>query len=132
MSHKETMTNRDVLELMLKYADEVEGTIKRFGDDYQLFVNDFVYYNALSMPIYQFAEQSLNLSENVKKLFGEINWHPIRGMRNLFAHAYGSMSPIDIWETAHEDLPELKTQLRQILADQSPILNETADGRKND
>lgn len=37
-----------------------------------------------------------------------INWRAIRGMRNLFAHAYGTMDLDRIWDTAITDIPDLK------------------------
>lgn len=83
------------------------------------------------MPIYQFAEQTLNLSEDAKELFGDVCWHAIRGMRNLFAHAYGTMSPIDIWETATTDIPLLDNKIKQILNSELSILDKSADGRKH-
>ena len=37
-----------------------------------------------------------------------MQWGPIKGMRNLVAHSYGSMSRDIIWETAVTDIPVLK------------------------
>ena len=52
-------------------------------------------------------------------------------MRNLFAHAYGTMSPIDIWETATTDIPLLVNKINSILKTKSNILDKVADGRKS-
>ena len=38
----------------------------------------------------------------------QIQWWPIKGMRNLVAHSYGSMSRDIIWETAINDIPVLR------------------------
>jgi uncharacterized protein with HEPN domain len=51
-------------------------------------------------------------------------------MRNLFAHAYGTMSPIDIWETATTDIPLLADKINVVLNSNSHILDIIADGRK--
>ncbi|MHB9649612.1 HepT-like ribonuclease domain-containing protein [Weissella paramesenteroides] len=131
MVHNNGMTNRDIMNLLTQYANEVAVTMERFGNDYNQFIHDFVFFNALSMPIYQFAEQTLNLSEDAKELFGDICWHAIRGMRNLFAHAYGTMSPIDIWETATTDIPLLADKINVVLNSNSHILDTIADGRKS-
>ena len=37
-----------------------------------------------------------------------VQWGPIKGMRNLVAHSYGTMSRAIIWETATADIPALQ------------------------
>ena len=44
----------------------------------------------------------------VKKPPNMFSGGPIKGMRNLIAHNYGSMSRDIIWETASVDIPALK------------------------
>ena len=44
-----------------------------------------------------------------------IQWGPIKGMRNLVAHSYGSMSRDIIWETAVTDIPVLQEFCEQQL-----------------
>jgi uncharacterized protein with HEPN domain len=39
----------------------------------------------------------------------DLLWGPIKGMRNLVAHNYGSMSRDVIYETAVTDIPALKS-----------------------
>ena len=48
---------------------------------------------------------------------GRIQWGPIKGMRNLVAHSYGTMSREIIWETAVTDIPVLKQFCREYLAE---------------
>jgi len=43
-----------------------------------------------------------------KKTSNRIQWGPIKGMRNMVAHSYGSMDRQIIWETAIVDIPTLK------------------------
>lgn len=42
-----------------------------------------------------------------KETCNRIQWGPIKGMRNMVAHSYGSMSREIIWETATMDIPVL-------------------------
>lgn len=42
---------------------------------------------------------------------------PIKGMRNMVAHNYGSMSLDVIWETAKNDIPILKSFCNGLVAD---------------
>lgn len=49
------------------------------------------------------------LSQEYQQATAEcMQWGPIKGMRNLVAHNYGSMSRDIIWETASVDIPALK------------------------
>lgn len=90
------LTNRNVIENMLKYIKQAEHTMERFDCNYETFQNDDVYYNALSMAIFQAAEISLNLGEDLKNAVQTIPWQAIRGMRKWFAHSYGAMNPTDM------------------------------------
>ena len=56
----------------------------------------------------QIGELSNSLSDDYRKQTADIiPWSAIRGMRNLFAHNYGSMSRDIIWKTVKEDIPGL-------------------------
>ena len=37
-----------------------------------------------------------------------MDWRAMKAMRNFFAHNYGSMDYERIWQTAIDDIPELK------------------------
>ncbi|MCC8029249.1 MAG: DUF86 domain-containing protein [Lachnospiraceae bacterium] len=63
----------------------------------------------MSFCILQIGELSVGLSDNYKdSTIKSMPWKAIRGMRNLAAHNYGSMSREIIWETANNDIPALK------------------------
>jgi uncharacterized protein with HEPN domain len=118
-----------VIEVILKYIDQTEKTVEFFGADFKAFVTNDIYFNALSMEVFQIAENSIDLSDDVKFVLGEIPWRAIRGMRNWFAHRYGSMNPADIWEVVNGDLPSLKLAFNKLLTDDSEILDLVANGR---
>ena len=109
--------NRDraLIEHILKYCEEIETTIHRFGKDYNLFRNDSVYQNACALCVLQIGELAGHISEDFKSAHSEIPWKNIRGMRNIVAHAYGSLSLSATWETINEDIPVLKAQCETIL-----------------
>ena len=90
------------------YCLEIEQTIKRYGDSFDIFSSDTDYQKSISFSIMQIGELSNGLSEEYRnKTAGVIPWSAIKGMRNLFAHNYGSMSRDIIWKTAKEDIPNL-------------------------
>ena len=104
-----------ILQHILNYCVEIEVTIKTFGEDENKFLNDFIYRNAVSMPILQIGELVNHLSKNFTDLYSEIPWRDIVGMRNHFAHGYQVVNFSEVWETAIKDIPELKAFCEDIL-----------------
>lgn len=91
------------------HCDDVENFINRFGRDYNTFVEDRAYFNAVSMCIFQIGELANSLTEEFRqKTNNEIPWRMIRGMRNVLAHSYGEIDEEVIWETANNDIPKLR------------------------
>ena len=104
------MANRDksVLEHIKNYCEEIGSFIERFGKDSRTFTTDRAYFNAVSMCILQIGELSNSLSEEFRtETSGKIPWVNIKGVRNIVAHAYGSLDEDLVWKTAIKDIPEL-------------------------
>ena len=79
------------------YCLEIQNTIIRYG-----------YQRSIAFSILQIGELGGGLSEEYRKAtIGRIQWGPMKGMRNMVAHSYGSMSREIIWETATVDIPVL-------------------------
>ena len=77
------------------------------------------------MCILQIGELSKYLTDDFKNLYSEIPWKQIRGIRNIFAHDYGSIDVLTIWNTINYNIPELKDFCENILA-QNKSLNQEA------
>ncbi len=116
------MNNRD--ELILRkidaYCEQINQTHEFFRDDQALFFDEeagFVYRNSVAMPILQIGELSKKLSEEYIQTNKTIPWRAIMGMRDVFAHHYGSVDYQELWQTAHEDIRALQAyiQARQAL-----------------
>ena len=90
------------------YCEDIADTITRFGMNYIAFENDRDFVNSVSMSIMQIGELSVSLSDSFKEESGAtIQWNALKGIRNLFAHAYVSMNKAIIWQSAVGDIPEL-------------------------
>ena len=101
--------DRKVLEQIIRYCEKIETTIRRFGASFEAFVCDPDYVDSVSMNILQIGELAGSLSaEYVESTRAAIDWRAIKGMRNIFAHDYGSMDIERTWYTATTDVPELK------------------------
>jgi uncharacterized protein with HEPN domain len=97
------------LEHIRDYCEEIERTILRYGNSIEIFNTDADYQRSISFSILQIGELSSRLSPEFRvDTADRIQWGPIKGMRNLVAHSYGSMSRDIIWETAVTDIPVLK------------------------
>lgn len=98
----------DIIRHMLRYCDEVNAAVSRFGDDREVFMADPVYRNAVSMPIQQIGELAKRLSDEFIERNDQIPWKQIKGMRTWFAHQYLDMDRDVIWEVVHEGIPMLR------------------------
>lgn len=99
------------------YCEDIESFLARFGKDYECFVTDRAYFNAVSMCILQIGELANSLSENFREATGsKMPWKMIRGMRNLLAHTYGEVDEEIVWETAINDIPMVKAFCDEMLS----------------
>ena len=90
------------------YCTEIEKTVTRYGRAFAIFDSDPDYQRSVSFSILQIGELSGGLSQEYRQATADrVQWGPIKGMRNLVAHNYGSMSREIIWETAIADIPVL-------------------------
>lgn len=104
------------LEHIRDYCDEIQKTISRYGRSFDKFDQDADYQRSVSFCILQIGELSGGLSAEFRqKTADRIQWGPVKGMRNLVAHSYGSMSRDIIWETAITDIPVLRAFCNEYL-----------------
>lgn len=110
------MQNTDLqrIEHILDYCEDIEGTLLRFGSDYQTFLNDRDFYNSISMSLLQISELANGLSKEFLEAIPDIPWKNIKGMRDHFAHGYGEMDSEIIFNTAVHDIPLLAQKLQEL------------------
>ncbi|MFA5576553.1 MAG: HepT-like ribonuclease domain-containing protein [Tissierellaceae bacterium] len=97
----------NIITKIMNYCEEIFATQKYFGSDYNIFKENFIYKNAISMSILQIGELSGHLSEDFKDTHYKIPWRNIRGIRNFMAHEYGNLDTSLVWDTVLEDIPKL-------------------------
>ena len=99
------------------YCAAIQQTICRYGNDYAVFDRDGDYQRSISFSLLQIGELAGGLSEAFRQeTASRMQWRPIKGMRNMVAHSYGSMSREVIWDTAVKDIPVLKRFCEEILS----------------
>lgn len=102
---------------ILKYCGEIAETHKAFDYNRELFLDPekgFIYRNAITMPILQIGELAKHLSENFRVKYDQIPWKAIAGIRDVFAHNYGSVDYEMTWITSTEDVRMLQSFLENI------------------
>ena len=111
------MSSRDIIILkkIVQYSNEISETISRFSLTQQLFANDFIARNAISMCILQIGELVSKLTDEFKTVNNKMPWHEIKAMRNIAAHNYGEIDIDILWETAADDIPLLKAYCESFL-----------------
>ena len=115
----ETERDLSILKHIVSYCDDIENAVSRFGDGIEAFASDKDYRNACAMCILQIGELANHLGQEFRKSHPGMPWSEIRGMRNVMAHAYGSISVQATWETIQQDIPALKAFCQAILSGQA-------------
>ena len=106
----------DILRHILRYCNQINILVKRFGKDLEIFKSDIAYKDSVSMNLLQIGEMVGHLSEDFRtETNDKIKWLAIKGMCNLFAHNYGAMDTTIIWNTVIEKIPELSTFCDEIV-----------------
>ena len=110
--------DRDIVEHIFRYCEQVETAHQDFGQSRQRFDESTTYQNAVSMCILQIGELVGHLSDEFKEVNSVIPWHKIRGMRNYVAHEYGTIDLDVVWYVATNSIQELKGFCHQYLVSQ--------------
>lgn len=114
---KENKKDAVIADKILRYCEEIAKTHEVFNNDKDLFFNKkngFIYRNAITMPILQIGELVKNFSEEFTAKYNSMPWKAIAGMRDVFAHHYGSIDYEMTWNTSVEDIVMLKEYLMAI------------------
>jgi len=63
------------------------------------------------------GEATKRVPHNMRQQYPEVPWKSMTGARDFMAHDYGSIDMNKVWQMVKFDLPELKPQIKKILAD---------------
>lgn len=107
--------DNSILEHIVSYCEQIEQTVCRFGDNYEVFAEDAIYRNASALCILQIGELVGKLSEEFRENHSAIPWRKIKAMRNIVAHSYGTIDSEITWEIIKEDIPELKAYCNGVI-----------------
>lgn len=94
-------------------ANEIIKSIE--NENFDSFHNNSVLRIAVVKWIEIIGEASVNISGETKSKYPEVNWQAIKGMRNILVHEYFGIQYEIIWQTAKNDVPQIKSQVEHIL-----------------
>ena len=67
------------------------------------------------------GEATRNLPAEFKQRHSRVQWAPIAGMRDRLIHQYFGVNWIILWDVVRNKLPELRTNVEQILHDEEGV-----------
>ena len=109
------MQRRDKI-ILQKIIEAADVGLKVFNNiSLEKFLNDDGMKLSMSMTVIRIGELVKNLSQEFRIENSQIKWKAIAGFRDVIAHKYETLNMKDVYKTASEDFPELKSQIEKIL-----------------
>ena len=113
-------TDKELLELMKWYAEENIAFNK--GKTFEEFQTTTQLNWASVFSIEQLAENSKQVSDEVKDKYPDFPWREIVRIRNIIAHNYDGVHMDIIWNVVNDYLPEMIEKLTDILKNDEKLL----------
>jgi len=100
---------------IIESIDKIFIYIDKFNDADE-FNNDSKSFDAAMMNFIVIGEMAVKLSEEFKKSTeAKINWFKIKGFRNIIVHNYFGIDAEEVWQIIHNNLPNLKKDIKEII-----------------
>ena len=97
---------------MLEAADYIISFVE--GLTYEQFFADKIRYFAVMKNVEILGEAANMLTEEFRVAHSEIPWKLVIKMRHVLVHGYSNILPEILWETATQDVPQLKELLLKL------------------
>jgi uncharacterized protein with HEPN domain len=111
MSHEYLDFVEDILDAMDKAEVLVEGfTYREFEEDFR---TNFAVVRALEI----IGEATKRLPMSIRQQYPGIPWTGMAGMRDRIIPGYDTVDLQIVWDVVKQDIPHIKPQIQQILAD---------------
>ena len=104
-------------DIIIQMMVETIGKIFQFTFDLlsaEEFEKDIESFDATIMNFIVLGEAVGKLSVPFKESHTQIDWHKIYAFRNVLAHDYFGIYPVEVWEIIQKNLPKLKADLESI------------------
>ena len=109
MGNRDQLTNEYAVQLIVDHCNKIEAVVDAVHHDFQKYEQSWWLKDILAMNILQIGERiNSNLTQDFKERNLHIPWRDYVGIRNRFAHKYFTTDDEIAWETAINDIPQLK------------------------
>ena len=112
---REPLRDKSRLEHILEAINRVQSFTT--GLDEVSLNNDVLHKHATAYNIQIIGEATYKLSKEFKESHTEVPWHLIEKMRHILVHDYYQVNAHIMWLVITEDIPALKSQIEQYLAE---------------
>ncbi len=100
---------------MIESIDKIMNYSKKFNDPTD-FYNDSIAFDASMMNFIVIGEMVDKISEEIReKSLETIEWHRIKGFRNIIAHNYFGIDAEEVWQIIKLSLPRLRANLEELI-----------------
>ncbi|MBQ6605854.1 DUF86 domain-containing protein [Candidatus Saccharibacteria bacterium] len=103
------------LENIIEYANDLDAAFDELSIDYDSFCSSVVLRGTLAFFVEHIGEEAGKLSTEFKKDHPEMDWEAIVNFRHHIVHEYHGVIAEVLWDTAQNDVPELKAFCQKIL-----------------
>ncbi len=86
------------------------------GESVETFADNRLLYDATVMRLFTIGEDVAHLSEATLELAPAVEWHKIRGLRNVIAHGYAELDPARVWDIAVGFVPSFRKEVERLLS----------------
>ena len=91
---------------------EIELYLKNVS--YDIFRSNSMMQYACVKQLEIIGEAANHLTPHFKKLYSEIPWREIIGLRNILIHEYFGIDTKIVWDIINTDIVSMKTQIKEI------------------
>ena len=107
--------NKNIFRLkhILESIDKINSISKDLS--HEKFAENWILQDAVIRNLEVIGEASNHIDDELKNEYPEVAWNEIRGLRNIIAHVYFEIDTKQIWNTIQDNIPELQSQIQQIL-----------------
>lgn len=92
---------------------EIESYVK--NSSYEEFKSNTMMHYACVKQLEIIGEAANHITPHFKKLYSEILWREIVGLRNILIHEYFGIDTKIVWDIIKTDVVLLKTQVKEII-----------------
>ena len=114
---REKSRDKGRIEDIIKYSENIRVMID--GVSFEKFQNAILIYYAVMKNVEIVGEAAFMLSTEFKETHPKTPWKVVQGMRHYLVHGYANIDVQELYNTAMNDIPVLKEQAEEYLAETS-------------